>query len=234
MGIRSTIFRRALNIASGSSGIKRRGGVRAISNAKMSRLFRDNSVGRAPRFDEGIWEEGYTEVIEAQESKAGNAGQTTLLTEYFPQPAKEYCKKSGETYDAEEFVSFVKNDLGDDYYYAINEIIDECAEELYEIWDRSYSNEGVGEKLFGLENNFSGRNRVYGNFSNAIANYTAAATARGYDFSGSAAGNARNRELNRQSLIKRFGTGPTKAWNTSNYYASASYVNAAKKNGKNL
>jgi len=233
MGIRSTIFRRALNIASGSSAIKRRGPFgRPISNAKMSRLFRDTSSGRAPRFDDEMWEEGYTEVIEAQESKAGNAGQTTLLTEYFPQPAKEYCKKSNKDYDAEEFVSFVKDDLGDTYYYAINEIIDECAEELYEIWDRCYSNEGVGEKLFGLEGNFSGRNRVYGNFNNALAVYTSAAISRGYNFSGSAAGNAKNRALNKQTIINFRKNNPNGTARAS--YVTAEYRSAARKNGKNL
>ena len=224
MGIRSSLFRRAL---SGGSRKNKYIPRRDLAITQSITFFGEDGS----KFYEDIWEELYTEIIEAQQEKAGNAGQETLLSDdYFGRSAKRYCQLNGEDYNPDAFVTYVRTDLGDDYYNAISIIIDECAEELIEAWDRATSNDNVGEKLFG----FSGGNRVYGNFSNALANYTAAATARGYNFSGSAAGNARNRELNRQSLIKRFGTGPTKAWNTSNYYASASYVNAAKKNGKNL
>lgn len=233
MGLRSKIFRYAMSGGFTSSARISRAvkGIRPLGNIKLSKLFEDRSE---QAFDEGMWEDYYYDIIEAQQDKAGNAGQETLLSDdYFGGDAKQYCRLYNSEYNPDEFVRYVKNNLGDDYYYAINEIIDECAEELFEAWDRSYSNDGIGDKLFG-GGMFSGSNRVYGSFSNALANYTAAAAKRGYDLSGSAAGAKNNRELNRQALIKRFGSGPTKAWNTSNYYASASYVNAAKRNGKNI
>lgn len=240
MGLRSKIFRYAMSggfsssakmsrSAKGFGTIRSKSG-KSLFDTKLSKLF-SNTVDQ--RFDEDLWEGYYYDIIEAQQDKAGNAGQETLLSdEYFGGDAKQYCRINGKNYEPEEFISYVKNNLGDDYYYAINIIIEECAIELYEAWDRSFSNDGIGDKLFGGD--MGSNRRVYGSFSNALAVYSAAAAKRGYDLSGSAAGNAKNRELNRQSLIKRFGTGPTKAWNTSNYYGSASYVNAAKKNGKNL
>ena len=134
-----------------------------------------SNIGSALRlsenFDEQLWEEAYTEIIAAQEEKAGNAGQTTLLSEqqYFPGYAENYCSFNGEDYDPAEFVSTVSNDLGDDYYNAIREIIDECSAELEEAWAQCFS-DGEGGDLFTSALDFGGfynRNSVYGTFGNA-------------------------------------------------------------------
>ena len=123
------------------------------------------------------------------------------------------------------FVSFVKDRLGDTYYYAINEIIDECAEELIEAWDSSYAGDDMGEKLFGV---YQGRSRrVYGSFSNAVANYSARAAARyGANWNTTAAANARSAA----TATKFLAANPK---GTARNYASASYA-AAARNGKKL
>jgi len=134
-----------------------------------------SNIGSALRlsenFDEQLWEESYTEIIAAQEEKAGNAGQTTLLSEqqYFPGYAENYCSVNGEDYDPAEFVSTLSNDLGDDYYNAIREIIDECATELEEAWAQCFS-DGEGGDLFTSALDFGGfynANSAYGTFGNA-------------------------------------------------------------------
>jgi hypothetical protein len=122
-------------------------------------------------FDEQLWEESYTEIIAAQEEKAGNAGQETLLgeQEYFIGAAENYCSIYGEDYDPQQFVSRVRSDLGDDYYNAIREIIDECAVELEEAWAQCWS-DGEGGDLFTGALDFGGfynSNSIYGTFGNA-------------------------------------------------------------------
>jgi len=125
-------------------------------------------------FDEGLWEENYSYVIEEQVKKAGNAGQETLLgDDYFAGEAKDYCRDAGMDYDPEDFVSAMQDGLGDDYYNAISVIIDECAEELIEAWDYAFSNDGIGEKLFGSIS--GGGQGVFGSFSNAAAAWQAGA-----------------------------------------------------------
>jgi hypothetical protein len=187
--------------------------------------------------DRDLWEEAYTEVIESQEAKAGNAGQVTLIVDYFADPAKRYCETYGKDYDPEQFVTMVRLDMGDDYYGGISIIIDECAEELIEALDASISNDGIGEKLFGLSSFMSTNSRVFGNMNSAMANYSAAAIRNGYRSPTSAANRAFNLEKNRQSLIARFGTGRTKAWTSTgsqlggNY---AAYKQAAARNGRKL
>jgi hypothetical protein len=130
-----------------------------------------SSLRLSENFDQQLWEEAYTEIIAAQEEKAGNSGQTTLLSEqqYFPGYAENYCSVNGEDYDPAEFVSRVSSDLGDDYYNAIREIIDECAEELEEAWAQCWS-DGEGGDLFTSALDFGGfynRNSIYGTFGNA-------------------------------------------------------------------
>lgn len=140
-------------------------------------------------FNNELWESHYTEIIENQVDKAGNSGQETLLeeTEYFPSPALEYCKENGKDYDPEKFVDFVKNDLGDTYYYAINEIIDECSQELLEAWDDAFAGDGMGDFLYN-------ERRAYGNFANALNVYSARASARyGPKWNTQAASFGRNR-----------------------------------------
>ena len=130
-----------------------------------------SSLRLGDNFNEELWEEAYTEIIAAQEEKAGNAGQTTLLSEqqYFPGYAENYCQLYGEDYDPQEFVSRVSSDLGDDYYNAIREIIDECAEELEEAWAQCWS-DGEGGDLFTSAlsaGGFYNANSIYGTFGNA-------------------------------------------------------------------
>lgn len=130
-----------------------------------------SSLRLGDNFDEGLWEEAYTEIIAAQEEKAGNSGQETLLGEqqYFPGYAENYCQLNAEDYDPAEFVSRVSSDLGDDYYNAIREIIDECAVELEEAWAQCWS-DGEGGDLFTSALDFGGfynANSVYGTFGNA-------------------------------------------------------------------
>lgn len=178
--------------------------------------------------DQNLWEQNSAEVIENQISKAGNPGQETLLgPEYFEKSAKEFCRTVTKDYNPERFVSYVRADLGDTYYYAINEIIDECAEELLEAWDSSYGGDGLGEKLFGVYQ--GGSNRVYGSFANAVANYSARATARyGSNWNTNAAANARSAATARKFLAAN----PRGTARTS--FVSAQYRAAAARNGKNL
>jgi hypothetical protein len=189
MGVRSIIFRGIYSIGS-KRGRYDRGDTFDFNQLQ---LLSGNGNGL---FYEDIWEELYTEIIEAQQDKAGNAGQATLLgPDYFQNAAKDYCKTSAKDYDPAAFVTSVRIDLGDDYYNAISLIIDECAEELIEAWDRSTSNDGVGEKLFG------GSNTVYGNFSNAMAIYSARAAGRyGAKWRSTAAANARSAAAARKFL----------------------------------
>lgn len=224
MGLRSSIFRRVFSGGSFTNKYRPRPDL-GITKTILS--FGQN----ASVFHEDIWEELYIEIIEAQQDKAGNSGQETLLSdEYFGGSAKNFCKQYGEDYNPEQFVSYVQNDLGDDYYNAISIIIDECAEELIEAWDRATSNDGIGEKLFGGA--IGSQRRVYGSFSNALAIYQSSAISRGYDFSGTAAANAKNRALNKQTTINFRKNNPDGTARPS--YVSASYRNAARKNGKNL
>lgn len=203
----------------------------------LSEAFGD-VTSRTGYLDDNLWEEAYTEVIESQVDKAGNAGQTTLLgDDYFGNYAKDYCRDNGKDYNPEEFISYVKNLLGDDYYNAINEIIDECSEELYEAWDDSYAGDNMGEKLFNsLSSVRLTNNRVFRSNASALSNYQAAASRNGYRSTNTAAGRAYNSEKNRQSLIKRFGSGPTKAWRSASGMDRSpgygAYQQAAARNGK--
>jgi len=115
--------------------------------------------------DANLWEEYSTEVIEAQIDKAGNAGQETLLgDDYFIKHAIDFCETVTDDYDDRAFLSYMENELGDTYYNAINEIIEECSQELLEAWDAAYSNDGIGEKHFA---DFYNSNSIYGTFGNA-------------------------------------------------------------------
>jgi hypothetical protein len=141
-----------------------------------------NILDYTKNFDEELWEESYTEIIAAQEEKAGNAGQTTLLSDeqYFPGAAANYCKTYSEDYDPPQFVDNVSNELGDDYYNAIREIIDECAEELLEAWAQCWQ-DGEGGDLLTSALDFGGffsRNTVYGTFGNAVSAYNNRAAAK--------------------------------------------------------
>ena len=212
---------------------KSRRGSRGYGN--LSQAFQDINSGasRSGYLNDNLWEENYTEVIDAQVDKAGNAGQTTLLgDDYFGNYAKDYCRLNGKDYTPEAFISYVQNLLGDTYYNAINEIIDQCAEELYEAWDYSYAGDSIGEKLFGPLNT---SNRIFTSNASALVNYQAAAARRGYRTNGTASAARFNAEKNRQNLINRFGSGRTKAYrNTGTDLGPGygAYKAAAARNGK--
>ena len=150
---------------------------RIVGNSvKSSVRFNFDGSPRGGGLDNSLWEEYSTEVIEAQIDKAGNAGQETLLgDDYFIKHAQDYCRENGDDYNPEAFVQYLENQLGSDYFNAINIIIEECSEELFEAWDAAYSNDGIGDKMFG---DFYRSNTVYGTFGNAAAAYSVRASAK--------------------------------------------------------
>jgi hypothetical protein len=180
-GSRSTTYRSRNRGGSSLFSLGRSIYRRVTAKSKMQWGGQDGGL------DADLWEEYSTEVIEAQIDKAGNAGQETLLgPDYFGKHAIDFCETVTDDYDDRAFVSYVENELGSDYYNAISEIIDECSEELYEAWDQAYSNDGVGDKLFG---DFYNSNSVYGTFGNAVSAYNtrAAGKYKNYNWNGSAA-----------------------------------------------
>jgi hypothetical protein len=101
-------------------------------------------------FSEQNWEFNVKEVLERQVSKAGNAGQESILSGDFYEAAMSYCLQVERSYTPEQFISSVSNSLGDSKYNAISEIIEECSEELLEALDYSIGGDGVGQNRFGL------------------------------------------------------------------------------------
>ncbi len=184
---------------------------------------------RGGQLNEGMWEEYYTETIDAQKDKAGNSGQETLLgDDYFGKEAKQFCRSVGTDYDPQRFISSVKDGLGDDYYNAISEIIEECSIELVEAWDRAYSNDGVGEKLFGGSLGGGGR-RQFADMRTAFASYSSRATKNyGANWNSHASAVARNRE----TATKFLSANPRGTARSS--FISSSYRSAAAKNGRPL
>lgn len=161
----------------------------------------NKTLQRGGYLDNELWEEAYTEVIDSQIDKAGNAGQETLLgDDYFRQSAKQYCATNGNDYNPEDFISYVKNDLGDDYYNAISEITEECSEELLEAWDYAYAGDGMGEFLFGR---YQPARNVFGSQANALARYNALASARyGRNWNTTSAARERSRATATRFLSK--------------------------------
>lgn len=142
-------------------------------------IIRTNQL-RRPTLKEGIdnwgnfndndWEDYYTEIIDLQIEKAGNAGQETLLgDDYFRKHAKEYCAEQSEDYTQDAFVSSMQSSLGDDYFNAISQIIEECSLELAEGHNAAFDID-----TFDMYN----PNTVYGNFSNAAASYSSRASVK--------------------------------------------------------
>lgn len=228
------------------------------SYSRLSSIFDTGGSGNNSYFDNGSWEDYYTEVIDSQKDIPDlNAGQITLLTDYFPDYAKEYCKNFGQDYSEEDFVAYVKVYLGDTYYYAINETIDKCAQQLTEAWDRSYRNDGIGQNLFGgTLSYFSSSGSLYGNWSNALSIYQSAAAKRygtnwqsnasSWKRSASAAANFRKQYSSglRDTYSSRTATANSKAAatkflaenpsGTARVTIPLSYKQAAAKNGKKL
>jgi hypothetical protein len=232
-----------------SNGIKKN-----LSRIKgRSRFGAEDAIDLAPRFDQQAWEEGVQETLSWAVDQAGNPGQTTLLEDFLTPKALDYCEITQEEFDPEEYVSVMKDELGDDYYFAINEIIDETALMLDELREECHTSlmENVGYRMmsgsaaagryaskyaFGAGRYLPTPYRAHSNMDTAIRSYQAAAIRRGYKSTDTAAGRAFNSEKNRQNLIKRFGSGPTKAFRSSSGMdrapGYAAYQQAAARNGK--
>ena len=202
----------------------------------------DDAIDLAPKFDEQAWEEGINDILSWAEDQAGNAGQVTLIVDYLSPKVLDYCEFTQEEYDPEEFVSVMQDELGDTYYYAINEIIDEMSLMLDELRDACHQS-FLENAAFRLGNPFgyaslyiSTPNRQYRNMATAIAAYGNARIANGYRSTDTPAGRAFNSEKNRQNLIRRLGPGPTKAWRSASGMdrvpGYAAYQQAAARNGK--
>ena len=105
------------------------------------------------------WEQYYTEIIASQVDKAGNEGQVTILTDYFPGPAQTYCAEHQDDFDPDNFILYVKLEMGSYYSDAITIIIEECANELYDAWGFIFENKG------------GFRRGIYGTFEQALSRY---------------------------------------------------------------
>lgn len=218
----------------------RANGLRNLSRVRGRNAF--NAVDAydvAPKFDEQAWEEGVNDTLSWAEDQAGNAGQTTLIVDYLSPKVLDYCELTQEDYDPEEFVTVMQDELGDTYYYAINEIIDEMALMLDELRDACHESflENVASKLmFGSGRFLPTPNRTFSNYASALSNYNAAAARNGYLPSTSAANRKSNSQLRRQYLITRFGSGPTKPVSSASGLdrmpGYAAYQQAAARNGK--
>lgn len=206
----------------------RRGGGKGFDSLFDAAKFMDKLSGSGGDLDRDLWEEYYTETIEAQVEKAGNAGQTTLLgDDYFGKEAKQYCRGIGSSYDPEAFISSVKNGLGDDYYNAISEITEECATELVEAWDRAFRNDGIGEKLFG--GSMGGGSRQFASMSAALNNYSANA-AKNFGSNWNTAAGASARSSSSAARFLAANPGGTRRASI----VSSSYRSAAARNGRTL
>jgi hypothetical protein len=99
-------------------------------------------------FSREQWEYHYPDVLDNAKAKAGNAGQETILNDYWYPAAEEYCDQFGESFDRQDFLNYINNEIGDDKYNAVNIISEEAADELELFWDNSYGGDGIGPKLF--------------------------------------------------------------------------------------
>lgn len=237
MGIRTSIIRRLFLRNAMKVGTRK-----LMRGAKRSTLddLEDlaDLYSAVPQFNEKGWESDYTDIIESMVDYAVNAGQETILTEYFPPPAKRYCSESEEDYDAEAFVDYVSREMGDYYFNAVSLIIEECSLVLVEAWDANYKNDNFLEG-WGFPGDSRDRrtpNRIYDSYGSAAKAYSNAAIRNGY-MSPSSPGAAKfNMSLNRQALIKQFGSGRTRAWRSAsgmeNNPGYSAYKAAAARNGK--
>lgn len=235
------LIRRAIRGSYRSYGLKNLSRVKGRRGYNGSLV--EDAIDLAPRFDEQAWEEGVNDILSWAEDQAGNAGQTTLIVDYLSPKVLDYCELTQEEYDPDEFVDVMKDELGDDYYYAINEIIDEMSLMLDELRDACHESflENVASRLqSGFRSTsafFSTPNRVYSSYGAAYSNYQAAAARNGYRIGTSSADAKFNANKRRQSLIQRFGTGPTKPFGSSksgmeSMPGYAAYQQAAARNGK--
>lgn len=216
-------------------GVFRSNGLKNLSRIRGRGGFgAEDALDLLPRFDEQAWEEGINDILSWAEDQAGNAGQVTLIVDYLSPKVLDYCELTQEEYDPTEFVNVMQDELGDTYYNAINEIIDEMASMLDELRDACH--QSFMENLAFRFGTGGASSRIYGSQENALRIYEAARIRNGYRTTETAAGRAFNSEKNRQSLIKRFGTGPTKAWRSASGMdrmpGYAAYQQAAARNGK--
>jgi len=179
-----------------------------------------NNVGSG-FFNEQLWEEYYYEVIDSQMDKAGNAGQETLLGEdYFAGSAKRHCMEVGKDYNPQNFVNRMQYELGDNYFYAINEIIEECSIELLDALIAAITGDQFGKT-------------AYGNLSNALSIYQARAAGKyGVNWNTYEAAAARSRATATRFLAKNpYGT--VRARTTTNIYGfrSAAQSSAFSRRG---
>lgn len=138
-----------------------------IRTNQARRLTLRESIENYNNFNDNDWEDYYTEIIDLQVEKAGNAGQETLLgDDYFRKYAKEYCERLSEDYNDDGFIVHMRSSLGNDYFNAISEIIEECSLELAEGHNAAFD-----INTFDMYN----PNTVYGNYSNALSVYQARA-----------------------------------------------------------
>jgi hypothetical protein len=153
-------------------------GIRASRGLlRVSRSRSMTGYDRNGHFEQGYWEEVFPPILEEQASKAGNAGQESILTNDFLEASTEYCMERGEVFDMEEYALYLYDRLGDSKYNAISIIIEECANELILAWDDSYGGDGSGNKMF-MSRRYN-EDSVYGSMSNAFDVYKGAAAARG-------------------------------------------------------
>ena len=217
-------------------------GLKNLSRVKGRRggFGAEDALDLIPRFDEAAWEEGINEILSWAEDQAGNAGQVTLIVDYLSPKVLDYCELTQEDYDPDEFVNVMRDELGDTYYNAINLIIDEMAAMLDELRDSCHESfmENAAFRLgFGSASAFLPTpNRIYSSYNAAYVAYQGAAIRNGYRIGTSPADNRFNAEKRRLSLIKKLGSGPTKAWKSASGMKSmpgyAAYQQAEARNGK--
>jgi len=233
----------------------RANGLKNLSRVKGrgSQFDAVDALDVAPKFDEQAWEEGINDTLSWAEDQAGNPGQTTLIVDYLSPKVLDYCELTQEEYDPDEFVNVMQDELGDDYYYAINEIIDEMALMLDELRDACHQSflENVASNIlfgssraaryaskyaFGAGRYLPTPNRQYANMDTALRSYQAAAIRNGYKSTSTPEGRSYNREKNRQWLIQRFGSGKTQPVTSRSGMEKmpgyAAYQQAAARNGK--
>jgi hypothetical protein len=245
MGLRKTILRGLVKNYYQNKAIKY-AGLRSPWRIKNRRnAYGDvieDAIDLAPKFDEAQWESGVQDTLDWAEGQAGNAGQITLINDYLSPKVIQYCVEIEEDFDPEEFVNLMQEELGDTYYYAINEIIDEISLMLDELRDACHQS-FLENAAFRLGTGFghaflyvSTPNRQYANMASALAAYGNARVRNGYRTTNTPAGRAFNSEKNRQALIKKYGKGPTQPWKSASGMdmvpGYAAYQQAAARNGK--
>jgi hypothetical protein len=131
--------------------------------------------GKQKTFNESMWEDYYTEVLDSiKDIEDYNAGQLSIIENDLIPEATTFCRLNSDNYDSDEFVEYMQMHLTDGKYEAVSYTVDACAELLTEAWDRAFGYDGVGEKMYGsysesgrqwnssVRDVMHGGNRVYG------------------------------------------------------------------------